>query len=456
MKKLIVLLTAVAFVACNQQKPIDYAIVSGKILNANSDKITLYNEYDFDEKKEILITEEGTFLDTITLAQNQKYLLSENNNGINLFLSKGDDTSITYDAKKLDSTIVISGVGSDINKYLHEKAVLTGMIYEACKKEEADYKKHLVEQKSQKMALLDAQTSFSEDLIQKEKNNIQYEYLLGISVYQTYHRYFTGNKDFKPSEGFDDELSSLTFDKEEDFLFSTSYRMLIQDQFAKKSSEKNDTITPYGIQMLKTFSSIENHLIKNKLLFDTANLQISFTEDLETFYKTYSEASTSEENDARIDKVYNALKLLGKGNTSPEFVDYENYAGGTVSLSDLKGKYVYIDVWATWCGPCKAEIPSLKKVEKQFHGKNIEFVSISIDNKEDHEAWKKMIVDKELGGTQLFADNDWQSKFIQDYMIKGIPRFILIDPSGNIVNSNAPRPSNKKLAELFDELLNKA
>ena len=80
--------------------------------------------------------------------------------------------------------------------------------------------------------------------------------------------------------------------------------------------------------------------------------------------------------------------VLGKGKPSPKFEGYENFKGGTTSLDDLKGKYVYVDVWATWCGPCKREIPFLKEVEKAYHGKNIEFVSISIDKAKDHEAWK--------------------------------------------------------------------
>ncbi|GAB5399435.1 MAG: TlpA disulfide reductase family protein [Aureisphaera sp.] len=144
---------------------------------------------------------------------------------------------------------------------------------------------------------------------------------------------------------------------------------------------------------------------------------------------------------------------LPKGAPSPTFSNYENHAGGTTSLEELKGKYVYIDVWATWCGPCKAEIPHLKKVEADYHDKNIEFVSVSIDRPKDHDKWIAMVDDKELKGVQLFADNNWESKFVKDYYIKGIPRFILIDPDGNIISPDAPRPSNTKLREMLDEMI---
>lgn len=141
-----------------------------------------------------------------------------------------------------------------------------------------------------------------------------------------------------------------------------------------------------------------------------------------------------------------------KGKVSPDF-DYENYKGGKTKLSDLKGKYVYIDLWATWCGPCRVEIPFLQKIEEKYHGKNIEFVSISIDQAKDHEKWKKFVADKNLGGVQLFADKDWQSEFVTSYGVTGIPRFILIDPSGNILESDASRPSSPELQVQLDTLL---
>lgn len=149
-----------------------------------------------------------------------------------------------------------------------------------------------------------------------------------------------------------------------------------------------------------------------------------------------------------------AQQMAKMNNTpSPDF-DYENHKGGKTKLSDLKGKYVYIDLWATWCGPCRAEIPYLQKIEEKYNGKNIEFVSVSVDTPKDHDKWQKFVTDKQLGGIQLFSDNEWKSAFVTSYNVTGIPRFILIDPKGNIVDANAARPSSPELQAQLDTLLN--
>jgi thiol-disulfide isomerase/thioredoxin len=138
---------------------------------------------------------------------------------------------------------------------------------------------------------------------------------------------------------------------------------------------------------------------------------------------------------------------------SPTF-NYVNIDGKKTKLEDLRGKYVYIDVWATWCGPCRGEIPFLAKVEEKYKEKNIAFVSISVDEDKDFDKWKKFVSDKQLGGIQLFADKNWNSEFITAFGINSIPRFILIDPKGVVVNSDADRPSDPKLQEKLDSLLN--
>lgn len=137
---------------------------------------------------------------------------------------------------------------------------------------------------------------------------------------------------------------------------------------------------------------------------------------------------------------------------APSF-DYENQKGGKTSLESLKGKYVYIDVWATWCGPCRGEIPFLKTIEEKYKGKNIEFVSISVDVAKDHDKWKNFVTEKGLEGIQLFADKNWESSFIAAFGINSIPRFILIDPNGIVIDADAKRPSNPALVEQLNGLV---
>jgi thiol-disulfide isomerase/thioredoxin len=153
---------------------------------------------------------------------------------------------------------------------------------------------------------------------------------------------------------------------------------------------------------------------------------------------------------------YYAMSLANRkmNNVSAPNFEYENYSGGKTTLESMKGKYVYIDVWATWCGPCRGEIPFLKTVEEKYKGKNIEFVSISVDEDKNHDKWKNFVADKQLGGVQLFADKNWLSDFIRAFNINSIPRFILIDPKGVVIDADASRPSSQALGIQLDKLLN--
>ncbi len=141
-----------------------------------------------------------------------------------------------------------------------------------------------------------------------------------------------------------------------------------------------------------------------------------------------------------------------EGKKCPEFNHYINFKGGTTSLIDLRGKYVYIDLWATWCSPCRAEIPYLKKLDTNYSTKNIAFVSISIDKKTSLEAWKAMIKSKDMSGIQLFSNGD--KNFIQKLRVNSIPRFIIVNPKGIIINADAPKPSNIKTKQILNKLLN--
>ena len=162
-----------------------------------------------------------------------------------------------------------------------------------------------------------------------------------------------------------------------------------------------------------------------------------------------------EANVGQLQQYYTmALAKKKMNNVAAPNFDYENHKGGKTTLESLKGKYVYVDVWATWCGPCRAEIPSLKKMEADFHGKNIEFVSVSVDAEKDHEKWKTFVTEKELTGTQLYAGKTVLSEFIKAFEVNSIPRFTLIDPKGVVVDADAKRPSDPRLQEQLNKILN--
>jgi thiol-disulfide isomerase/thioredoxin len=162
-------------------------------------------------------------------------------------------------------------------------------------------------------------------------------------------------------------------------------------------------------------------------------------DDITSYYDALVKLEGDINELAKYNSLYERISSLSEGNPSPNF-KYKNMQGERVSLTSLKGKLVYIDVWATWCGPCKAQIPYLKQLEELYRNKDIEFVSISIDQPKDEEKWRKMVVEKELKGIQLIADDAWKSLFVKDYVIQGIPRFILLDKKGNIISPSAPRP----------------
>ncbi|MDR2130359.1 MAG: TlpA family protein disulfide reductase [Odoribacteraceae bacterium] len=136
------------------------------------------------------------------------------------------------------------------------------------------------------------------------------------------------------------------------------------------------------------------------------------------------------------------------GKPSPAF-HYPDATGRTVDLADFRGQYVLVDLWATWCGFCIQEIPHLKALEEKMAGRAIAFVSISVDT--DKAAWERYLQEHQLTGVQLYAGAD--KSFTGPYDVAGIPRFILLDREGNILDPNMKlRPSNPELYPFLEKL----
>lgn len=147
---------------------------------------------------------------------------------------------------------------------------------------------------------------------------------------------------------------------------------------------------------------------------------------------------------------HDAMQRVKPGNVAPD-ITLDTADGKDVNLSSLlKGKFTYIDVWATWCGPCVKEIPYLEKLADRFHGNaKVQFISISIDT--DKDAWKKKIDADRPQWAQYILTKENSRKFQSDWGISGIPRFIMIDAEGNIFSADAPRPSEEKTLNIIEE-----
>ena len=129
--------------------------------------------------------------------------------------------------------------------------------------------------------------------------------------------------------------------------------------------------------------------------------------------------------------------------------------GKRVSLSDLKGKVVYVDVWATWCKPCVSEFPYAKQLQQIFLPTDqVAFLYLSIDA--NQAAWKKMVsTDKVPSGYHInIFDQKQSGQFRKSYLIGSVPRYILIDKQGNIANPEAPKPSSKNIEKAIESLIN--
>ena len=143
----------------------------------------------------------------------------------------------------------------------------------------------------------------------------------------------------------------------------------------------------------------------------------------------------------------NAADKFAAGTEAPAFSSTD-INGKTVSLADFKGKYVFVDFWASWCGPCKPQIPFLKAANDKYKSKNFVMLGVSLDSKRD--AWLKAVEEHKLDWLQLSELKGWKESAAVTYEVGAIPNNILIGPDGKILAKGLYNEDlEKKLAELI-------
>ncbi len=150
---------------------------------------------------------------------------------------------------------------------------------------------------------------------------------------------------------------------------------------------------------------------------------------------------------AQEEKKKSAMASLAPGGTAPE-IDLQAPTGEFVSLSSMKGKYVLIDFWASWCGPCRRENPNVVKLYEKYGGDNFEILGVSLDSSKDR--WLQAIEKDQLNWKHVSDLKKWNSVAAADYGVRSIPFTVLVDPEGKVVATKLRgKALEDKLSELF-------
>jgi len=455
-KSILMIITVVALFSCNtKENKTDYAILSGTIKNSNEEVIKIQN-YNSITNKQIAIDKSGNYSDTLFIDRPGFYSYQIGKEYASLFLKNGDNLHLSNDVEDFFKSRKTTGKGSKLNNYYIQRSNLKGELVGNAKEffmvPIEDFIAKIEKNKGLFLEQLVKANLETEDY-QIQKKMIEHDYLLTRYNYDKFIHYHT-NVHPKLPEGYYNPIINLDLDDDDSFHYDKSYRLLVIENWrlTSKEAEKNDpnyTMVGFVKEKIKNIKSVSIREQIASMLFREVSARNK------NYQEAYNEILPLLETTYNINRLND--RLASAKSTQPESMsmnfNYENFAGGKTSLKDLKGKALYVEIWATWCGPCIKEFPALTQLTKDYKGKNIEFVNISIDSEKAYDKWRALVTEKNVGGLQLLADKGLDSDFMKFFNVGLIPRSILIGADGKIISAKAPRPSAKDTREVLDALL---
>ena len=368
-----------------------------------------------------------------------------------IYLEDGDDVKISFEGRNFKETFSFEGDNSAAVEYLNS-IILTPLPDETYALSFKEFMQKVTAKKNDAVKLLDAYGLKSSGNFEGiEKGRIAYSYGAMILMYPMGHAVMSGGENYVPAEEYYSVVEDYMVEDEE-LVDLDEYRAFVAEGAHVLDEENRDVKGLYPktlAQMRYIADRYQSQKVRESLLhylaapyvdrFGTDDIQ-----DLENIYKTYVKDELLLADYAAKREKWDLSK---PGKVSPDFhaVDID---GKEWSLKDFKGKYVYIDLWATWCNPCRREFPFLKQLKTDFEGAEIVFLGLSTDGSKDK--WEDMVRTGELSGVQLYLGP--QSSFQKAYNVDGIPRFILLDKEGKIISNDMSRPSSQETRAFLESL----
>jgi len=363
-----------------------------------------------------------------------------------LFLAPDTDIRIAFEEKDFGKRVLITGTGSPVNTYLNSGCLKATGINDTGLSEKA----FLLKTDSMLNANLQAlkNAGLPEDFNRMETERLNYFTYATLPDYPYFHVRIAKDSAYEASSKYWNKLRELMV-MDASLLRYEAYRSFLAEatgRIAKKQYpelRRLEAVIRY-VESDVTEPRIAEFLINRNVY---AHIERNGLHEADAYCAAFSRYVKSPVLTEAFETLCNRWRRLEVGALSPDF-DCTDLSGKKVTLSDFRGKYVYIDIWATWCGPCQREIPYLQKLEERYQGKDIHFVSISCDT--NRNAWENR-VKAGLKGVQLHLAAG--NTFMDEYMITGIPRFILLDKEGKIISADMSRPSDSGTVAKLNELL---
>jgi thiol-disulfide isomerase/thioredoxin len=312
--------------------------------------------------------------------------------------------------------------------------------------------------------------------IKYEENDIYFsgEYL---KLYQFKQRYWFYNqiikRDLRISENLRNQLDNKEFFTLNYLLFLDQIHSDKHDTLASPKYATNTNFLNYihnNIQMVNEMginskmkscfiaSKLSTSLLDQKILRMNKSEFLQYSANVDSLYEMYCSsiahssmlACITDYKTTQYQKFLNRNPLM-KGDKAPDFY-LTDINGKFYALKDFQGKLIYLSFWATWCSSCIKTLPEKNAIIRKYENKKIEFINISFDSEKDK--WEKLIEDYNILGLNLICKGNWEDVLKTNYYIQGIPKYVLINKNGEIIDSDAPSPGNEtELTSLIDNYL---
>ena len=434
---------------------------SGKITNHKNKMVQVILYPDPVSMKEVnynlFIKGDGTFSTILRVSEPTIGKFVYGSRLVELYIEPNDKLAVDFDAADFFNSIKFNGPGGGHNNFLKklstqftngDKEVQGKMFSE---RNASAFKKFIEKVYKEKQAFYNINVNeFSSDFAQYAKASIDYWYAYKMTSY----RWENPLNLNQPSPKTIREKSFYNFMDDipvnnENALPNEFYAYYLDIYLDDKSTEpENKGLTKLELAT-KYFTGEVKYFYQAKRLTSSArNGQLAkVIFDVKLFmnacpyqpYKEHMKSALRESN------------TILPGMQAPDFT-LTDYNGKVVSLSDLKGKVIYLDFWATWCTSCMRQIANTTEMRRKFQGKDVVFVYVSADNTEWE--WKNYVKKHNITGIHLFEEGGLGSKVAHDYGVKQLPAIFIIDKEGKIVKSNTMKQSSQySLTEQLNQLL---